>query len=247
VKPAAPFCPETLSDRVALDGKQVPLARDALEDGFTSVLEPNSRAGDEIPDGVGDEHLAGVSFGRNSGRLARSTAPTGAWPSRPAWRSEGTTIAHFRPHYRAPSQSDKSLQKGLKSCTECGDRAPSGAKNGGSGFFADARSTATTGACTRAHDHGEAIGRGAGQRGPRSPSWPPSRSPGSGPFAGEKPWVSVIRALWGPGWTRLPVHGGNKYCHNGGMVFAHEYAGDGPGVQEHDDGPFVRSLTRSPC
>jgi hypothetical protein len=25
------------------------------------------------------------------------------------------------------------------------------------------------------------------------------------------------------------------------MVFAHEYAGDGPGVQERDDGPLVRS------
>jgi hypothetical protein len=57
-----------------------------------------------------------------------------------------------------------------------------------------------------AHHHGEASGEeGAGQRGPRSPSWPPSRSPGSGPFAGENAWVSMIHVLWCPGWTRLPL------------------------------------------
>jgi hypothetical protein len=42
-----------------------------------------------------------------------------------------------------------------------------------SAFFADARSTATTGACTRAHDHGGAMGRVPAKGGPRSPSWSP--------------------------------------------------------------------------
>jgi hypothetical protein len=45
---------------------------------------------------------------------------------------------------------------------------------------------------------------GAGQRGPRSPSWPPSRSPGSCIFAGKTAWVSMIHVLWCPEWTRLP-------------------------------------------
>jgi hypothetical protein len=37
--------------------------------------------------------------------------------------------------------------------------APFGGRDGHVCLFADARSTATTGACTRAHDHGEALGR----------------------------------------------------------------------------------------
>jgi hypothetical protein len=36
---------------------------------------------------------------------------------------------------------------------------------------------------------------------------------------------SVIRALWGPPWTRLPFPREYKYCQNGGMAFAREYGG----------------------
>jgi hypothetical protein len=33
-----------------------------------------------------------------------------------------------------------------------------------------------------------------------------------------------------------------KYCHNGGMAFAHEHGSDWLGVHEGDHGPFLRSL-----
>jgi len=36
----------------------------------------------------------------------------------------------------------------------------------------------------------------------------------------------MIHVLWCPGWTRLAprlLSACEKYCHNGGMAFAHEY------------------------
>jgi hypothetical protein len=33
----------------------------------------------------------------------------------------------------------------------------------------------------------------------------------------------------GPGWTSLPFPGGHKYCHNGGMAFAHHHGVGLPG------------------
>jgi hypothetical protein len=82
-------------------------------------------------------------------------------------------------------------------CQSFGHKAPRRAVRRPEGVLARARSIATTGACTRAHDHAGAIRRVPARGGPRSPSWPPSRSPGSFLFAGEKAWGSVIRALWG--------------------------------------------------
>jgi hypothetical protein len=65
--------------------------------------------------------------------------------------------------------------------------------------------------------------------------------------------------LWGQQWTRLlsfhpapstattghdfPHHA--KYCQNGGMAFAHHPASACQGVQDGDDGPFVRPLERA--
>jgi hypothetical protein len=43
----------------------------------------------------------------------------------------------------------------------------------------------------------------------------------------------MIRALWGPGWTRLALNV-TKYCHNGGMAFAHHPALACQGVQDGD-------------
>jgi hypothetical protein len=42
-------------------------------------------------------------------------------------------------------------------------------------------------------------------RGPRWRWWPPPTVPRTGCYAGESPRGSVIRALWGPGWTRFSL------------------------------------------
>jgi hypothetical protein len=53
----------------------------------------------------------------------------------------------------------------------------------------------------------------------------PSGGPLKPPDLQEKhPLGSGVRALWGPGWTRLPFYSREKYCQNGGMVFAHHPA-----------------------
>jgi hypothetical protein len=64
--------------------------------------------------------------------------------------------------------------------------------------------------------------------------------PRTGCYAGESPWGSAIHVLWGrAGLVRLA--GREKYCHNRGWAFAHEYAGGAlAGVREGDDGPSSR-------
>ena len=87
---------------------------------------------------------------------------------------------------------------------------------------------------------------GTSARGVRDRHHGPRRGPPrSRPFAGERAMGSGNRALWGPQWTRLAKHG--KYCHNGGMAFAHQHRSGWLGVQEGDHGPFRRSPERVFC
>jgi hypothetical protein len=85
---------------------------------------------------------------------------------------------------------------------------------------------------------------GAGLAG--GPKWrimAPPAVPRTRCYAGESPRVSVIRVLWGPGWTRLPHGGRAKYCHNGGMALAHPSRRRlAWGSDKGDDRPFTRSL-----
>ena len=85
-----------------------------------------------------------------------------------------------------------------------------------------------------AASRGEVPGRGVRDRHRGPLSW----SPGSGPFAGEKAWGSMIRARWGPGWTRLPFFfcRRKKYCHIGGMALAAQ-CGAWPGAKKVRDSP----------
>jgi hypothetical protein len=41
----------------------------------------------------------------------------------------------------------------------------------------------------------------------------------------KRPLGTVISALWGQEWARLPTLSRLKYCHNGGMAFAHQQRG----------------------
>ena len=100
-----------------------------------------------------------------------------------------------------------------------------------------------------AHHHGEASGEeGADQRGPRSPSWPPSRSPGSCLFAGKNAWVSMIHVLWCPGWTRLPClsHPQEVLPQRGHGPRPPITASACQGVQDGDDGPLP-AVSRKRC
>jgi len=49
------------------DGVQLPVAGDALERVGASVAERDARAGYQVGDGAGDEHLAGLGRGRYPG------------------------------------------------------------------------------------------------------------------------------------------------------------------------------------
>jgi hypothetical protein len=55
---------------------------------------------------------------------------------------------------------------------------------------------------------------------------------GSAPFGGSNGLVCLF-------------HGGHRYCHNGGMAFAHAHGVGLAGVQDGDDGPLPRSLEQA--
>jgi len=70
-------------------------------------------------------------------------------------------------------------------------------------------------------------------------------------LAGEKAWGSMIRALWCPGWTRLPFLPNrlDKYCHNGAWPSPTHHGvgftrGPTPAVMAPSRGPQKRLLCR---
>jgi hypothetical protein len=74
------------------------------------------------------------------------------------------------------------------------------ARSAARGFFAETRQVLPQ------RGHGpRPLSRRRLTRGPSWRSWPLPAVPRNGCYAGESPWVSVIHALWGPEWSRLPL------------------------------------------
>ncbi len=62
-------------------------------------------------------------------------------------------------------------------------------------------------------------------RGPRRRSWPLPAVPRKWVICRGKRQGLGVRALWGPQWTRLPLPGRRKYCHNGAWPSPTSYGG----------------------
>jgi hypothetical protein len=89
------------------------------------------------------------------------------------------------------------------------------------------------GGITVAHHHGGLAAAGAGQRGPRSPSWPPSWFPKKAPVCrGKAAGSGGPRPLGAAMDSSGFFHSRAKYCHNGGMAFADQRRHPAAGSRE---------------